>query len=99
MSWLCARNAACVSSAVDHPVPSTIAPYSPTNTSPVFGVIEALMRWVPARRQNVVELPYWFTTLWMLVPGQMSIAPAGQVMVGCGPTPVVVVTVTVTLNE
>ena len=40
MSSLCARNAACVSSAVVQPVPSRIAPYSPTKVLPVFGLIE-----------------------------------------------------------
>ena len=51
MSSLCARNAACVSSLVVQPLPSRIAPYSPTNVSPVFGLIELVSECTPARRQ------------------------------------------------
>ena len=52
MSPLCARKAACVSSAVVQPVPSRIAPYSPTKVLPVFGLIELVNRCTPIRRQT-----------------------------------------------
>ena len=57
MSSLCARNAPCVSSLVLQPLPSRIAPYSPTNVFPVLGLIELRREWVPALRQNVVLPP------------------------------------------
>ena len=59
------RNAACVSSVVVQPVPSRIAPYSPTKVLPVFGVIELVRECTPARRQNVVVPGFRLTKLWM----------------------------------
>ena len=55
MFWLCARNAAWVPSLVAQPVPSRIAPYSPTNVLPVLGMIALVSECTPARRQNVVS--------------------------------------------
>ena len=86
MSSLCARNAPCVSSLVLQPLPSRIAPYSPTNVSPVFGLIELVSECTPARRQKVVPPNSRLTKLWMTLPGQMSTAPDGHVIVDCGPT-------------
>ena len=73
MSWLCARNAAWLSSLVVQPVPSRIAPYSPTNVLPVFGVIALRSEWMPALRQNVVFPGLSLMAAWMLVPGEMLI--------------------------
>ena len=87
MSSLCARNAACVSSAVVQPLPSRIAPYSPTNVFPVFGLIELHRECVPALRQNVVLPGLRLTAAWMLAPGEMLMLPAAQVMLGCVPAP------------
>jgi hypothetical protein len=42
---------------------------------------------MPGFRQKVVVPGNWFTTSWMFAPGKMSTAPAGQVIVDCGPTP------------
>src|SRR5262245_16990732 len=86
MSWLCARNAACVVSVVDQLAPSRIAPYSPTNVLPVFGCTELFTGCTPARRQNVVAPGLRLTKLWMVWPGRMSTEPAGQVIEDCGPT-------------
>jgi hypothetical protein len=86
MSSLCARNAACVASSVDQPVPSRIAPYSPTNVLPLFGLIELVNRCTPARRQNVVLAGDESTRRWIGWSDAILTAPAGHVMVAWGPT-------------
>ena len=48
------RNAAWVGSLVVQPLPSRMAPYSPTKVSPVFGVMALVNACTPAFRQNVV---------------------------------------------
>src|SRR5436190_17664527 len=48
------RNAACESSVVVQPVPSRIAPNSPTKVLPVFGVSDRFTTCVPALKQYVV---------------------------------------------
>src|SRR5574339_587968 len=48
------RNAASSGFELVQPVPSRIAPYSPTKVLPVFGVIELIRECTPALRQNVV---------------------------------------------
>ena len=74
-----------MSSVVVQPVPSRIAPYSPTKVLPVFGLIELVSECTPARRQNVVEPVCELTMRGIGWPGQMSTAPAGHVIVGLGP--------------
>src|SRR5262245_15984470 len=85
MSCSYARNAASVPSVVAQPVPSRIAPYSPTKVFPVFGVIGRFTGCTPALRQNVVGPGCRLTTEVIEVPGQMSTALIGQVTVGRGP--------------
>src|SRR4029453_1420805 len=48
------RNAPASRSVVLQPVPSRIAPYSPTKVLPAFGVTDWDQRCVPAAMQNVV---------------------------------------------
>src|SRR5262245_36976509 len=85
MSWFCARKAAWVESLAAHPEPSRMAPYSPTKVSPVFGEIELVIECTPARRQYVVPADRRLMTCWIELPGQMSTAPEGQVMLAEGP--------------
>ena len=66
MSWLWARNAPWFGSVVAQPVPSRIAPYSPTKILPVFGVIALVIGCTPALRQNVVLPGNRLTSAWIL---------------------------------
>ena len=81
-----AMNAAAFGSDVVQPVPSRIAPYSPTKVLPVFGLIELVNRCTPVRRQNVVPPGDMLTRSWIDWPGTIFTAPAGHVMVARGPT-------------
>ena len=42
---------------------------------------------MPARRQNDAPDGFALTADWMLCPGVIETAPAGQAIVGCGPRP------------
>ena len=56
-----------------------MAPYSPMNTFPVFGLIGSVILRSPALMQNVVPFGYALIALWMLALRAIGIAPAGQV--------------------
>src|SRR5690349_13682460 len=84
-STLSAMNAAASGFDVVQPVPSRIAPYSPTKVLPVFGVIEPVNRCTPARRQNVVLPGDMLTRDWIDWSDAIFTESAGHVMVARGP--------------